>query len=189
MDFWTVVDRRHSVRDFSTAPVAHDSLERVLHAASMAASARNAQPWRFHVTTGATRGALGELIAQTTVHLSEYMEMLGPERYEETAKWYSTLGDAPVVVAVSMDSDTEEIDETNALLSVGGAIAQLLLAATAEGLAACNITFSVWVRDEIEELLGISGERTVVAVVALGHPGEVPDMFPPRRDDTIEWLE
>ena len=33
--------------------------------------------------SGEKRRELGRLIAQTTIHLSEYMDVLGPERYEE----------------------------------------------------------------------------------------------------------
>ena len=61
----------------------------------------NEQPWKFFVATGESRRKLGRLIAQATIHLSEYMDALGPRRYEDTVKWYSSLGDAPVVIGIA----------------------------------------------------------------------------------------
>src|SRR5438105_15000881 len=40
---------RHSVRDFTPAPIARETLERILQAAVTAPSSTNRQPWRFAV--------------------------------------------------------------------------------------------------------------------------------------------
>lgn len=189
MEFWQVVEARHSVRDFKDAPVPRDVLERIVHAASVAPSAMNEQPWRFHVTTGETRSQLGKVVSQATVHLSEYMEVLGPKRYEDAMKWYSSLGDAPVVIGVSMPTPESDFDNMNRLLSIGAAVENLMLAATAEGLGCCNITFSWWVRTELEELLGIGPGRSMVSIVALGYPSSVPPALPPKNEDVADWLD
>lgn len=189
MDFWQVVEARHSVRDFTADPVPRATLERIVHAASIAPSAMNEQPWRFHVATGATRAELGSLLSQATVHLSEYMDVLGPKRYEDAVKWYSSLGDAPVVIGVSMLKPETDIDSTHRLISIGAAVENLMLAATAEGLATCHITFSMWVRSEVESLLGVADDHTIVSVIALGHPGEIPPALPPKREDIADWLD
>ena len=79
MDFDRVLRERHSVRAYSPRDVPHDVLERVLDAASFAPSALNEQPWRFFVATGEARARVGEIMAQSTVYLEDYMEVLGPE--------------------------------------------------------------------------------------------------------------
>lgn len=43
---------RRSIRKFKTTPVAHEIIEEILRAGSLAPSSKNRQPWHFMVTTG-----------------------------------------------------------------------------------------------------------------------------------------
>lgn len=189
MDFWETVEGRRSIRDFTSQPVAEASLERIIRAASMAPSALNSQPWTFHVCVGDSRLALGELVAQATVHLGEYVDVLGPEKYETTYRWYSSLGDAPVAVVIAMPVPNDEIDALNVPLSVGAALENMLLASYAEGLGACSVTMGWWVRDELRELLGIPSDQTIASIVVIGHSSELPPAAPDRREDVAVWHE
>ncbi len=189
MEFWTALEGRHSVRDFSDEPLSREAVEHVIRAAGLAPSAMNSQPWRFHVAMGAARQRAGAVIAQATAHLTEYMSVLGPEKYELAVKWYSELGGAPVVIGVSMVPATDEFESTNALLSIGAAIENLLLAVTADGLAACNVTFLKWLDEGLEEAFCIGDGRKVIAVIALGHPGPLPSAAPPKHADIADWLD
>ena len=188
MEFYDVIRGRHSRRDFSSEPVPRETLERILSVAAMAPSAGNEQPWTFHVVTGASRQALGEIIAQSTVHLSEYMEVLGPKRYEDAVHWYSSLGDAPVLIAITVPEPENDFTALNRYISVGTGLENLLLSATAEGLGACNLTFSYWVKDEMSEFFGLEPSVSIVTVVALGWPSDVPAAAPQKRDDVAVWL-
>jgi nitroreductase len=50
MDFWQVVDKRYSVREFeSNVDVPSEVVDRILMAALRAPSAGNRQPWHFYV--------------------------------------------------------------------------------------------------------------------------------------------
>ena len=50
MDFWEVVEKRHSVRHFDAArDVPPETVRRILAAAIRAPSAGNRQPWHFFV--------------------------------------------------------------------------------------------------------------------------------------------
>jgi nitroreductase len=189
MEFREVVEKRHSVREFNPTPVDRIRLERIIRAAEYAPSSQNQQPWRFYVATGETRSALGKLIAQTTIHLSEFMDVLGPEGYEDAARWYSELGSAPVLIAVGSPSSEDQLQRLNRHLSVGAALENLLLAVVDEGLAACNITFSHWVEDEIADLLGLPEDWDVLTIVAVGEPGDVPPAAPPHRADDTVWFD
>lgn len=189
MEFWRVVDRRHSVRAYQPKPVDRQVLERVVHAASIAPSPRNSQPWRFHVATGETRVRVGEIMAQTTVHLSEYMDVIEPEDYDGIARWYSTLGDAPVVIGVSMMRSETGFDRDDVLLSMGASLENLLLAATEEGLAACVVTFSRWVRDELHRAFEVADDRDFLSLVVVGYPLGDTLVSPPKNPDAADWLE
>ena len=189
MEFWDTVASRHSTRDFRHDPIPRELVERVISAARQAPSAGNSQPWRFWVLQGDSRAKLGEIIAQSTVHLTEYMEMLGPKRYEAAVTWYSSLGNAPVLVVVSGAVTTVEFEAMNRNLSIGAAIENLLLAATSEGLGGCNVTFSYWVKGEMSTVLGVPDSEEVVSVVALGVPSDVPSASPETKSDDTVWLD
>ena len=189
MNLYDAIAKRHAVRDFLSDPIPREAAERIIRAASAAPSSMNEQPWTFYCCEGETRARLGELVAQTTVHLSEYMEVLGPKRYEDAVHWYSSLGNAPLLIAIACPKPDSEFTAMNRYLSLGAALENLLLAATAEGLGSCNITFSYWVRDEMVELLGLSDEQEVAMIVAVGYPSDVPAAAPPRRTETAVWLD
>ena len=189
MEFWDAVRGRHSVRDFKDEPVPHACVERLIQAAALAPSSGNTQPWRFYVLSGQSRRKLGALIAQTTIHLSEFMDVLGPERYEQAVAWYSSLGNAPVLVAVVSQVEDDALGMLNRHLSVGAAVENLLLAAVDESLGACNITYSHWVEDEIAELLGLAESEVVITVVAVGWPSDVPPAAPRHNPDVAVWLD
>lgn len=189
MDFWKVLESRRSVRDYRSDPVPQESLERALAAAAGAPSAMNEQPWRFHVSTGEARQRVGEVVSSATMHLAEYMDVLGPDHYEDALKWYSSLGDAPVVIIVSMTRPDNDFDATNKLLSVGAAIENLLLALTAEGLGTCNITFAWWVRDDLAKLVELDESRQVVAIISVGYASDAPLAAPPHNPDVADWYE
>jgi nitroreductase len=189
MEFWDVITERHSTRDYLPDPVPREKLQRVLHAAALAPSAMNEQPYRFHVAEGEARQRAGAVVAQATVHLEEFMKQLGPEHYATAVEWYSSLGQAPIVIGVSMPQAESDLDSINKLLSVGAALENLMLAATAEGLATCNITFAWWVRDQLAEAFEVEPGHEMVAILALGMPSETPPLAPPHSDDVADWLD
>jgi nitroreductase len=189
MEFRDVVTARHSVRDFKPGPLDRERLERLVSAARTAPSAMNSQPWKLFVVTGESRKRLGEIIAQTTIHLSEYMDVLGPRGYEDAALWYSSLGNAPALIAIASPITDDSLAKLNRQLSVGAALENLLLTAVDEGLAACSITYSHWVEDEMADLFGLPDDWDVLTVVAVGEPSEVPPASPPRRPDDSVWLD
>jgi nitroreductase len=189
MELWHALRSRHSVRDFTDEPVSREALERVVAAASLAPSSRNEQPWKFYVITGETRKEVGTIIAQTTIHLSDYMEVLGQAGYEDAVTWYSSLGDAPALIAVASPASDEALLRLNRHLSVGAAVENMLLACVGEGLAACNITFSHWVEDELADKLGLPEDWEILTVIAVGFPGSNPPLAPAHSADVAVWLD
>jgi len=189
VDFYEVVKRRHSVRHYRADPVSRAVVERIIEAAAAAPSSMNEQPWEFYCCRGASRAQLGQIVSQATVHLSEYMDVLDPKHYEDAVLWYSSLGDAPAIIAVSCLTPKDDFTAMNRYMSIGAAVENLMLAATAEGLASCNITFSHWVKDDLARVLNVPEGRTVVTLVALGYPSEVPAVAPERRPDVAVWFD
>lgn len=182
MEVYEAIMKRRSIRRFDGAPVDRAAVERLVRAASAAPSAANSQPWHFHVTSGDSRDAVCNITALSTVHLQEYLDMLPPTDYEAAERFFANLGNAPVVIVVSVPAAEDEAARINDVLATGCAIENLMIAAYAEGLGCCNITFSFWVRDKISELLAISADREIVSLVLLGHPAEMPEPAVRRSD-------
>jgi nitroreductase len=182
MEVYDAILNRRSIRKFDGTPVERSVIERVIQAAAAAPSTRNSQPWHFHVTTGATRDAVCGVTALSTVHLQEYLDMLPPTGYEAAERFFASLGNAPVVIVVSVPVPEDEPSRINDTLGTGCAIENLMLAAYAEGLGCCNITFSFWVRDKLSELLAIPDDREIISLVLLGHPAELPEPIVRRTD-------
>jgi|SRR5450759_1056431 nitroreductase len=174
MDVMTAIEKRHSCRVFDGRPVPRDVLEKLLYAAAQAPSARNTQPWRFHVAVGATREALGEAMTMTTVHLQEYMDMISSEQIQYFERFFSDLGKAPVIVAVTVPQVHEDLDRINTYISAGCALENLLLAAGEFDVSCCSLTMSFWVRDRLSEILGVADDWEIVSLVLLGYAAEKP---------------
>ena len=73
-------------------------------------------------------------------------------------------------------------------MATGCAIQNLMLAAYAEGLGCCNVSFPFWVRDELYEAIGIEHDREIVSLLVLGHPAETPKALG-RRSDIATFLD
>jgi len=188
MDLYEVIQARHSVRAFSSQDVERAKLERIFAAAAAAPSAMNAQPWRFHVATGKSREAVGQVMAQSTLHLKEYIGVVPQDRLDFAERFYADLGAAPIVVAVSAPVITDDFEKVNIYISVGCAMENMLLAATAEGLSCCSLTFSFWVRDDLAAQFALPEDREIVAMVLLGYPAEEP-ASPPHNLDVVTYQD
>lgn len=187
MELYEAIRDRRSIRDFDGAPVDHPVLERIIKAAGDAPSVYNSQPWHFHVATGATRDSICEITALSTVHLQEYLDTLEPDQFSHAERFFASLGGAPVIIVVSLPVVDDELARINTYMSTGAAVQNLQLAAYAEGLGCCNLTFAFWVRDKLAALLGIGDDREIVSLVILGHP-KAPGRAPGRRDDIATYL-
>jgi nitroreductase len=52
-DYFELVNRRESCRDYDARPVEREKLERCVEAARLAPSACNSQPWKYLIVTNA----------------------------------------------------------------------------------------------------------------------------------------
>jgi len=151
MDFYEVLDSRHSIRKYSSDPVSDETLQRLANAVYVAPSACNRQPYRFlAVRKPALKNAICDKCQQ------------------------AFLEDAPILLVAIGDAEKGWVRATDrySMLDVDVAIAfeHVILAAAAEGLGTC------WVGSFDAKALGTllklaPGER-VVAISPLGYPAE-----------------
>ncbi len=157
MDFFEVLQNRHSIRAFAARPVEPEKLQSILEAARHAPSAGNLQAYEIYVVTRAATlraladAALGqEYVAQAPVALAFFAHP------ELSSRKYGRRGSSLYAVQ----------DGTIAC-------AHAHLAATALGLA------SVWVgafNDEaVRHAIGAGEDLLPLAVLPIGYPSETPE--------------
>jgi nitroreductase len=155
---------RWSPRAYSSEPVSRDHLHSVLEAARWAPSSYNAQPWRFMVFDRSADEVAFKRAFATLVPFNQ--------------GWN---GPVPVLIAVTTHTLTSK-GEVNrcAPYDAGAAAMALVLQAHALGLAAHQMSgFDV---NAFRKTFAIADDVQVIAMIALGHFGDVDKLDPVLRE-------
>jgi nitroreductase len=156
MEFFDVLQARHSIRAYKSRAVGPEELQQVLEAVNGAPSAGNLQAFEVYMVCDDTRKkqlvqAAGdqEFLAQAPVILVFCAHAaLSRTKYEERGAQLYCLQDATIACSFAM------------------------LAATALGLS------SVWVgaydEEQAREIIGAPRDQRPVAILPIGYPAETP---------------
>jgi len=164
MDFWEVLEARHSVRDFeSSVEVPPEAVERLLQAARQAPSAGNRQPWHFYV-----------------VRDPEVRRGLSSAAYGQ-----AFVAEAPVIIVVCADPErsaaryAQRGRELYCLQDTAVATEHILLAAVALGLGGCWV--GAFDEARAAQALNLPGHLRPVAILPIGKPAGKRAIGTPRR--------
>ena len=153
MDFWNVVDQRHSVRAFDpAAEVSPEAIERLLQAAIRSPSAGNRQPWHFYVVRDAA-----------------VRQGLAAAAYGQ-----NFVAQAPVAIVVCADAEQsagrygDRGRELYCLQDTAAATAHILLAAVALGLGGCWV--GAFDERQAAHVLDLPVRHRPVAILPIGKP-------------------
>ena len=153
MDFWQVIEERHSVREFDAGrDVPPAMVQRILEAAILAPSGGNCQPWRFVVIRG-----------------KQAKDLLAEAAYGQ-----SFVADAPVVIVVCADPARSAGRygsrgvQLYCLQDTAAATEHILLAVTALGLGACWV--GAFDEKAASQALGLPANLRPVVMVPIGYP-------------------
>ncbi|HNY92228.1 MAG: Coenzyme F420:L-glutamate ligase [bacterium ADurb.Bin431] len=196
MELVKAIEQRRTVRRFSSAPVAAESLKELARRAGLAPSINNSQPWKFIAVTRAE--VIREMAAAVHQRVSQLFAGAEKENILRTVDHFSTVFEhAPAVLFVAArpyQAIADEIgsgetghDALNAmrrhpdLQSVGAAVQNILLSATELGLGACWLSGLMVARPELEKVLGLEQPWELVTAIAIGTPEStpVPKQHPP----------
>lgn len=146
------------------APKGEDR-ERIFQAALRAPDHAMLKPWRFLVVEGDRRKTLG-------LDMADVLFDSNPLATEaEMTKVQSNLRRAPlVIVAICKGIDHPKIPKIEQVLSTGGTIHQMLLAAEALGFGGIWRTGPLAYNPDIAKLLGLVDDESVVGFLYLGTP-------------------
>lgn len=168
MDCFEAIQERKSIRRFEPETVIQrETILAILDAGRLAPSGGNSQPWRFVVVQSEEkRSALQSLI----------------EEREEIPAQHRIAKTAGVLIAVLYERNTPH-GELKAVQAIGSAIENILLATHALGFGACWLGYH---RDSvIEKTLGCAYTEELMALIAIGQPGEKPPRRPRRPLDEL----
>jgi nitroreductase len=189
-EFSAVMERRRSVRDFSTEPVPRELLVEAIRVAGLAPSGAHQQPWTF-VLIGdepELRGRIRE--AAEAEEREAYEHRMSPEWIEALAPlgtdWHKPhLTDAPWLIVVfeqvygvrQTRGETSRVKHYYVRESVGIAVGFLLAALTHAGLA--TLTHTPSPMGFLREILGRPENERPYVVIPVGYPAAdttVPDL-------------
>jgi len=173
--------RRTSLRMRRDEAIPLDLVERLCGVAQWAPNHHKTWPMRFAIFTGEARFRLG-----TTI--SDAMAASGLDDAVKLQKFRVKYGRAPVMVVVgSAPGDDSKRTLENRDATAAG-VQNLLLAATAAGLASFWSSGAAPADHAIAEMCGWEAGTVMVAVIYLGWPdGDVP--VPPRPSPSVVRLD
>jgi coenzyme F420-0:L-glutamate ligase/coenzyme F420-1:gamma-L-glutamate ligase len=193
-----LVATRRSIRSFTDQPVERDVLRRLLHAACLAPSAHNRQPWRFvGLEGGELRDRLASAMAEP-FRIGLAREGLDRDEIDRmVARGSERMMGSPVVVLLCLtmqdmhryvDDDRARGERTMAVQSVALAGGQLLLAAHAEGLGACWVCSPLFTPAIVGQILDLPSDWEAQGMIALGYADE-PGRFRERKplEEVVLW--
>jgi nitroreductase len=148
MDVFEAVQERRSIRAYLDKPVPREKLEKILEAARLAPSARNAEPWHFIAVTDAEkRKALSRgIFAKFLVQAPLVIVACGDKK--ASPDWYA--------------------------IDVALAVENMVLTATSEGLGTCCVgSFS---EKDVKAVVKVPEKFEVLMLLAVGYAKEKVDL-------------
>jgi iodotyrosine deiodinase len=198
-DFYTDIDRRRTVRDFSDRPVPRDIIETALKAASTAPSGANLQPWHFAVVSGPATKRKIRLAAEaeerefyTHRASEEWLAALQPLGTDDQKPFLET---APYLIAVFLQKfgelpDGRKVKHYYPAESTGLAAGMLITALHTAGLA--TLTHTPSPMKFLNEILGRPKSERPFLLLVVGYPADdarVPDIKRKSLEEFASFID
>ena len=175
-----LVAARRSIRAFTDEPVPRELLDMLVESACLAPAPHHSRPWRFVVVdTPAAKQALADGMGDRWRTDLEGDGVTPATIDDLVARSHAKLTAAPALVLGCLTGDGLDRypDETRqraewgmALLSLGAAVENLMLAATDAGLASCWVAAPIFCPEAARDALTLDVPWLPQALVLLGYP-------------------
>jgi nitroreductase len=188
MEFYDVVKKRRTVREFSREPVPEEAVRRTLAAGLQAPCNAHLKSWQFillHDQEKRYQAVSQGLQARDITDREEIERFVAPFADEELKEVYrrslplqlTMMRQAPelLVVCYKMKplGSCRTLFELNPLASVWMCIENIMLALAAEGLFGC--TYTPYEAQGLKEFLGVPPGYEIAAVIPFGFPKKMPE--------------
>ncbi len=190
-------EERRSIRKYQNRMVERGDIEKLIEAARLAPSAKNRQPWKYIVYTGAEKETLLNAMEQGLNREAAEHHLLPKSAFGLPDAFHTlqVMRQAPVVIIVmntNGQSPYEEIDTDRRFseicdsLSIGASIENMLLKATQLGLGTLWIANTCFAYHDMMQVIQSPGQ--LIGAVALGYPDEQPSKRPRKPlEDILEY--
>ena len=183
MEFKELVQARRSVRSFDATEVTDEQIAAIIDAGLWAPSPLNMQPWEFIVVSDPEIKKQIKEVAEAAKQ--EVMDNEGPGWVAKySMDW---LLEAPVFIIVVADPKKIGLGSFfgqghGAVQAASACVQNMMLAAADMGLG--SIWFTFFRPEKLNELLNVSEDLDIAAVLPVGTPKE-PAEAPPRKEPTV----
>jgi len=169
---WTVVaetirNRRSNLNVDQERQVPAELVEEIANLAVLAPNHYRTNPWRFVVLTGTARERLGEIVAREVAKQPDVKESIVERNRVQFLR-------APTVLVVASAGNDDPIKHLENKYAVAAGIENILIGATAAGLASAWKSGAAMIDPEVtavvKEELGLEPNDEVVGIVYLGYP-------------------
>lgn len=165
MNVFEMIKARRSIRNFSSTPVSDEVLRELVDCGRMAPSGHNKQARCFLV-------------------LNDREKINGVGLITTWGQFMIDNAQACILVFCNKDNSATLVEDGSV------AAANILLAATAKGLASCWVAgYGMPYTEELEQYLGAPASAKLIAVIALGYPADANPPAPARPDlnEVLKW--
>ena len=185
MDFYKVIEKRRTVRDFEPEEIPDEVIERVISAAMKAPTNDHMRDWHYIIVRDkAVAEKLLSIIPKgitdedmnKLIHDWNLSDSVQQECYRNAVpKQYRMLFDASAMIIPLLKQKTdilhpENVSHLNGFASIWCSIENLFLAATAEGYA-CNLRIPLGDEEEhARKVLGFPDDYFMPCFIGIGRP-------------------
>lgn len=168
MEVREALQKRRSIRKFTSEPVPEEAVRELLHAAMSGPSACNRTPWEFWVVTD----------PETLIQLRGASRFTGHE---------STLA---IVVAGNLSRALPQQLAEYWVQDCSAATENILLQATELGLGAvwCGIYPQKRAEEKVAKILGLTPKQIPLNILFIGYPAESPEARDQYKESCVHWI-
>lgn len=155
MDFFDLINKRESCRNYNGQSVESEKLDRCIEAARLSPSACNSQPWFYYVVNGGEKAA----------EVRDSVQDLGRNKFTDSCPAFAVVVEQKATLAEAVAAKFKSQDF--AQMDIGLSVAHYCLAATEQGLSTCILG---WLNEKkLKEIFGIDNNCRVRLVIATGY--------------------
>jgi nitroreductase len=172
MNFTELVQKRQSMRKYSSKPVSRKLIDQCIEAARLAPSSRNSQPWSFIV-----------------IDDPDMIQKLAKNAFRGIYANTSFAGKATVLIVIITEKadyitriGTQIRNVKYSLIDIGIACEHLILQAEELGLGTCWLGW--FDAKQVKKVLNLSRSTQIDILISLGYPEKIyPSPKPKKRKD------
>lgn len=210
MDFNIVVNKRKTIRKFDSYIPTVDEIKSIIDSARLAPSAMNTQNWKFiAILNNDIKNEMAEGVLSAYDKITAKLDNETKEKVERYKGHSTFFTKAPLVIACIEEEapsfmggvlekagigpdEIKLMRPDSYLLSMGGAIENMLLTAYNLGLGSCWMVAPVLGQDGIRKTLKLKDNQKLVSILAIGKEAkDATDKRSPKKelDEIMEIIQ